>query len=647
MPTDSNAPTAPEAEIDADALRRRYRAERDKRVRPDGMSQYMRLPDRFAGGDGDPYLPVRDREPVTDHVTYAFVGGGFAGLTAGARLAEAGVEDVRIIDHAGDFGGVWYWNRYPGIMCDSTSLVYMPLLDETGYIPTEKYAHGPEILEHARRIGRHYNLYDKALFHTRVTALDWDENASVWTVTTDRGDRFTAQFVGVGPGALNHPKVPRIPGIDTFAGHMFHTSRWDYAYTGGDDSSAYRSGSGDEASPVTAGAPLDKLGDKRVAVIGTGATSVQLVPSLAKDTGELFVFQRTPSGIDVRGNGPIDPEEFGPTATPGWQKRWHENFLKVSVPEPGPVGPELEDLVDDGWTEIGKRVRATLRGLPADELTPERVQHAMDDADFRKMERIRARVDAVVEDPETAAKLKPWYREFCKRPCFHDEYLQSFNRPNVHLVDTDGKGVERFTERAVVVDGTEYEVDCVIFASGFDYGSPLVDRMGYPVTGRGGLTLSEAWADGVRTLHGMFVHGFPNMFVLQFPQGAFFGPNIPQGWDEAARSVSAVVSATLTRGHAEAEVTEEAQNAWCDVILGGHPHVYDTECTPGYYNNEGEPLTHKIRLEGPYPSGPAAHFRLVEQWWKSGEFEGLAFRTRSEGTRPESAGSAGAPTGTA
>ncbi|MGW0710279.1 flavin-containing monooxygenase [Streptomyces sp. NPDC002643] len=636
MPTDSSAPTAAPAEIDTEVLRRKYRAERDKRIRPDGMSQYMRLTERFAGLDGDPYLPVKDREPVTDHVTFAFVGGGFAGLTAGARLKEAGVEDVRIIDHAGDFGGVWYWNRYPGIMCDSTSLVYMPLLDETGHIPTEKYAHGPEILEHARRIGRHYDLYDKALFHTRVTALDWDEDTSLWTVTTDRGDRFTANFVGIGPGPLNVPKVPRIPGIDTFAGHMFHTSRWDFAYTGGDDSSAYRSGSGTEDSPVTAGAPLDKLHDKRVAVIGTGATSVQLVPALGKDAGELFVFQRTPSGVDVRGNGPIDPEEFGATATPGWQKRWLDNFLEAVVPPFGPPGPEEpEDYVNDGWTEIAKRARATLRGLPAEEFTPERVRAVMEEADFHKMEQIRARVDAVVQDPETAEKLKPWYRQFCKRPCFHDEYLQSFNRPNVHLVDTDGKGVERFTENAVVVNGTDYEVDCVIFASGFEYGSPLHERMGYGVTGRDGLKLAEAWREGMRSLHGMFVNGFPNMFVIQNPQGAYFGPNMVQGWDEAAKSVATVVSGTLTRGHAEVEVTEEAQNAWCEMLLQGHPHVYDLDCTPGYYNNEGEPLGLAQRLEGPYPLGPVAFFRMAEEWGKSGEFEGMTFRTRGQKSGPD------------
>ena len=149
-------------------------------------------------------------------------------------LSEAGVTDVRIIEKGGDFGGTWYWNRYPGAQCDTASLVYMPLLEETGYMPSEKYAHAPEILEHCRRIGRQYGLYDNALFHTQVTSLDWDEADSRWNISTNRGDAFTAQFVGMGTGPLHVPKLPGIPGIETFKGHSFHTSRWDYGYTGGD-----------------------------------------------------------------------------------------------------------------------------------------------------------------------------------------------------------------------------------------------------------------------------------------------------------------------------------------------------------------------------------------------------------------------------
>ena len=285
---------APVRSLDKDALKAKYRAERDKRLRADGNDQYVRVAGVFAGYLDDPYTPFQPREPKTDHVEFAFIGGGFAGLVAGARLVEAGITDVRIIEKGGDFGGTWYWNRYPGAQCDTASMIYMPLLEETGHIPREKYAHAPEILEQCQRIGRKYNLYDNALFHTEVKDLTWDEENDVWVITTNRDDRFTARFLGSGTGPLHVPKLPGIPGIESFKGHSFHTSRWDYDYTGGD--------------PL--GAPLSKLGDKRVAIIGTGATAVQCVPHLARACKELLVFQRTPSSVDVRANAPIDPEWF-------------------------------------------------------------------------------------------------------------------------------------------------------------------------------------------------------------------------------------------------------------------------------------------------------------------------------------------------
>ena len=415
MSTDRDVPAS-----DREALKAKYAEERAKRLRPDGIHQYLRIDGRLAHYADDPYTPVTERPPVRDHVTVAFVGGGFAGLLAGARLKEAGVDDVRLVDKGGDFGGTWYWNRYPGAQCDTASFVYMPLLEETGHMPTEKYAHGPEIREHCRRIGKQFGLYDHALFHTQVTELVWDDDRSHWIVRTDRGDEFTAQFVGMGTGPLSVPKLPGIPGIETFGGHSFHTSRWDYDYTGGDPD----------------GAPMDRLGDKRVAVIGTGATAVQCVPHLARDAAALYVFQRTPSSVDVRDNRPTDPDWFAEIATPGWQQRWLDNFTANQTGAPADV-----DLVQDGWTDLAHRVRSRILALPEAERTLEGMMAAYEDADFEKMSEIRARVDAIVEDPGAASALKAWYRQLCKRPCFHDEYLQAFNRPNTHLVDTDGHGV--------------------------------------------------------------------------------------------------------------------------------------------------------------------------------------------------------------
>ncbi|MGW0483430.1 flavin-containing monooxygenase [Nonomuraea sp. NPDC003214] len=590
--------------MDKEAIRRRYLEERDKRLRPDGNDQYLRLTGQLSHYLDDPYTPMTAREPRRDHVTVAFIGGGFAGLVTGARLKEAGVDDVRIVEKGGDFGGTWYWNRYPGAQCDTASYVYMPLLEETGHVPTEKYAHAPEILEHCRRIGKQYGLYDNALFHTEVTDLTWD--GTRWIVSTNRGDAFTAQFVAMGIGPLHVPKLPGIPGIETFRGHSFHTSRWDYAYTGGD----------------ALGTPMDRLAGKRVAIIGTGATAVQCVPHLARACGELYVFQRTPSSVDVRGNRPTDPEWFASIATPGWQQRWLENF---TANQTGALAEE--DLVMDGWTDIARRVRARIAELPAGERTLERMLEAFEDSDFEKMAEIRARVDAIVADPETADRLKAWYRQLCKRPCFHDEYLQAYNEPGTHLVDTDGKGVERITETGVVANGREYEVDCVIYASGFEVGTEFSRRAGYDLTGRDGVRLSEHWANGMRTLHGIHVHGFPNAFIVQPTQGANLISNIPHNLTEAGRTIATIVKHALDHGHTQVEATAEAEDAWVELLLSGAGSLLGSpDCTPGYYNNEGVDPGRAGRLMVGHPQGAMAYFRFIDEWRSSGDFDGLAFR---------------------
>jgi cyclohexanone monooxygenase len=592
--------------IDKEALRQRYAAERDKRLRPDGNAQYVQLKGQLAHYLEDPYTPVTERAPKTDDVTVVFIGGGFAGLVTGARLKEAGVEDVRIVEKGGDFGGTWYWNRYPGAQCDTASFVYMPLLEETGHMPTEKYAHAPEILEHSRRIGKQFDLYDNALFHTEVTDLAWDDELSRWIVRTNRGDEFTAQFVAMGTGPLHVPKLPGIPGLEDFTGHSFHTSRWDYDYTGGDPN----------------GAPMERLADKRVAIIGTGATAVQCIPHLATACRELYVFQRTPSSVDVRANRPTDPDWFAEIATPGWQQRWLENF---TANQTGML--PVEDLVMDGWTDLARRIREKIMALPPDEFTPEAMMAAYEDSDYEKMTEIRARIDTIVHDPETAQKLKAWYRQLCKRPCFHDEYLQSFNEPGTRLVDTDGKGVERITERGVVVAGVEYEVDCIIYASGFEVGTEYTRRAGYDMTGRDGVKLSEAWKDGMRTFHGMHVHGFPNAFIVQISQGANLVANVPHNFTEAGKTLAMVVRYALDNGYEEVEVTEEAQDAWMELLYSGFiPSVIGSpDCTPGYYNNEGQPGGVGREWFLGYPGGAMAYFQYLDGWRGTGTFEGLAF----------------------
>ncbi len=588
--------------IDRDALRAKYAEERAKRLRPDGNNQYVEVTGQFAHYVDDIYTPPVEREPLRDEVTVAFIGGGFAGLVTGARLKQAGIDDVRIIEKGGDFGGTWYWNRYPGAQCDTAAFIYLPLLEETGHMPTEKYTHAPEILEHCQRIAKHFDLYDNAALSTEVQSVEWEQDSHRWVIRTNRGDEMRAKYLAMGTGPLHRPKLPGIPGIETYAGHSFHTSRWDYGYTGGDP----------------AGAPMDRLAGKRVGIIGTGATAVQCVPHLARAAGELFVFQRTPSSVDTRNNQPTDPEWFA-TLQPGWQEEWLMNFTTLQT-----GGFADEDLVKDGWTDISQRIRD--KAIANGDFSPEGMLKAYHDSDDEKMEEIRARVDAIVGDGGTAAALKAWYRQLCKRPCFHDEYLQSFNRPNVHLIDTDGKGVERIDETGVWVRGEHFELDCIVYASGFEVGTPLERRTGFDPVGRDGLKLSEYWASGMRTLHGLHARNFPNLFVIGPAQGANLISNVPHNLTEAATTLGAILAHAEEVGAEEVEVTAEAEDAWVTLLLnGGRRFGADPTCTPGYYNNEGGEISEGLLGLG-YPDGPVAYFNHIKAWRDTGDFDGLEFR---------------------
>jgi cation diffusion facilitator CzcD-associated flavoprotein CzcO len=592
-------------DFDPDALRAKYREERDKRLRADGNEQYVEVKGDYSRYVDDPYVdPGFTRAPLNDAVDVLIIGGGFGGLLAGARLREAGVQDIRIIEKGGDFGGTWYWNRYPGAQCDIEAYIYLPLLEETGYIPKEKYSFAPEILAHARRIGEKFDLYRNACFQTQIKDVTWSEEECRWIVTTDRGDRMSARFVVMSNGPLNRPKLPGIPGIDDYKGHTFHTSRWDYGYTGGDTTGN-----------------LHKLGDKKVAVIGTGATAVQCVPHLARYAKQLYVFQRTPSSVDERGNRPTDPE-WVKTLKPGWQKHRMENFNALVS-----GGEQEVDLVSDGWTDIIRNLAAILPRKREDN-TESRHETArmMELADFRKMNQIRARVDAIVKDKKTAEALKPWYRQFCKRPTFNDEYLPAFNRPNVKLVDTMGRGIDRITEKGLVFDGVEYEVDCIIFATGFEVGTSYTRRAAFEVYGRGGKSLTEHWADGVKTLHGVYSSGLPNCFHMGIVQNAITA-NFPHMLEEQAQHISEVIQHAKSNEARCIEPTAEAEADWIATMREKalNNQRFLTECTPGYYNNEGKPEEAKGLVADQYGGGPVEFHELVRKWRKDGQMKGVRF----------------------
>ncbi len=585
--------------FDPDALRKKYREERDKRLRREGNDQYIEVKGEFAHFLDDPYAePGFEREPLTDDVEVLIVGGGFGGLLAGARLRQAGVEDLRIVDPASDFGGTWYWNRYPGIACDIESYTYLPLLEELDYVPKEKYSFGPEILDHSQAIARKFDLYRNVCFQTRVQELRWDEEEARWIVSTNRGDRMRARYLCMAAGPLNQPKLPGIPGVEEFEGHSFHASRWDYKYTGG----------GSEGN-------LTGLKGKRVGIIGTGATSVQCVPHTGEWAEHLYVFQRTPSSVDVKDSPPTDPE-WAKSLEPGWHRHRMDNFNSLVSGI-----PQAEDLVMDGWTDLIGKLVVGLQKAESTDLSPEGIARAVELADFEKMEEIRARVDSIVRDPETAESLKPYYRQFCKRPCFHNEYLETFNRPNVTLVDTKGRGVERITKKGVVVAGHEYELDCLIYASGFEVGTDYSRRAGLQIYGRGGQSLTEKWSGGVRTLHGMHVHGFPNCFIMSNAQAGFTA-SYPHLLDEQAKHIAYIIENTTGKGVEKIEASEESEAAWVQQCIDKARDAGDflENCTPGYYNNEGKTGDRSVQ-DGFYGGGSIEFFKILEAWRSEGRID--------------------------
>ena len=586
--------------FDPDALRLKYRQERDKRVRVDGNEQYQDVVGDFAHYLNDPYVEPLVREPLYDDVEVVIIGGGFGGLLTGARLREAGIQDLRVIEKGGDFGGTWYWNRYPGAACDVESYIYLPLLEELGYIPKEKYTHAPEILKHSRAIGEHFDLYRNACFQTEVTEVRWDDDAQRWIISTNRDDRMRARFVCMANGPLHRPKLPGIAGVETYRGHSFHTSRWDYDYTGG-----------------TSDGGLSRLAGKRIGIIGTGATAVQCVPHIGAAAGELFVFQRTPSSIDVRNNRDTDPT-WAKSLEPGWQKRRMENFNNLVSGI-----PESEDLVGDGWTDIIGKLLVMVRNNANADFSPEGLARTMELADFEKMEQIRSRVDQIVHDNSTAEALKPYYRQFCKRPCFHDEYLQTFTRPNVTLVDTVGQGVDCITERGIVANGVEYELDCIIYATGFEVGTEYSRRAGYEIIGRDGITLTEKWAEGASTFHGFHTRGFPNCFIISNLQSGFT-VNFPHMLSEQATHLGYILSHAEKNGITRIETTKKAEDEWVQKIISlSQMNVKFLEsCTPGYYNNEGKPSDRAIQ-NGSFGGGSVAFIQLLENWRADKSFAGL------------------------
>ena len=518
-----------------------------------GAADYVSLEGEFSEYIRDVYsgTPV-DRDSLDDECEILVVGAGFAGLLLWYKLRAAGFRDVRFCERGGDVGGTWYWNRYPGIACDVESYSYLPLLEEMGYVPTMKFASGFEILEYCQNMAEKFGFYEHCLFHTSVEKTEWSEEKKAWTVYTDRGDKMCARFVILANGILTTPKLARIEGMEKFEGKSFHTSRWDYQ--------------------------ID-LQDKRVGIIGTGATAVQTIPELAKIVKELYVFQRTPSSVDVRDQRETTAEEIEAWSNePGWARARRARFAKISA------GRTAMKANDDYLS--GKVADFKDRKSHASKLSTKELMEKTLNSNFRIMEQIRARVDLIVKDRQTAEALKPYYPYGCKRPTFHDEYLPAFNLSHVHLVDTAPNGVEKIDKDGVCHAGENYPVDVLIYATGFQWMATSTFNM---IIGRTGTSLRDKWkSQGTKTFLGIHSQDFPNLFIVSGPQGGGGSFNFTDAIDTHAEYIVELLEKLREEGIKVVDVDSESENRYAE-----HCRAADAATAPlrdciSYYNGEGE-----------------------------------------------------------
>jgi cation diffusion facilitator CzcD-associated flavoprotein CzcO len=506
----------------------------------------------------------------------------------------------------------------------------MPLLEETGYMPKHKYSYGPELRAHAERIAEHWGLRERTIFRQQVTKMAWNTDQKEWVVKTEFvGDRrdldltLQIKYAILGGGQMTHPKVPDVEGLGKFQGHMFHTSRWDYAYTGG--------------STAEARSDMPHLKDKTVGIIGTGATAVQTVPELAKWAKQLYVIQRTPSSVDERNQRETDPEEWrSMTAQQGWWQSRNVNFsTHLHQKRPAPEA----NLVNDGWV-VGNPSYCTAWGYD-NALTAEQVPayvQKLHAEDVPRAERIRKRVDETVKNKETAQSLKHWYPSWCKRPCFHDDYLPAFNQPNVTLVDTDGHGIDRFTEGGIVANGKEYALDLLILSTGYRVTFPGLSpaaRYSISITGKDGRDMAGAFVEEIATLHGLVSRNFPNLFFSGMPQAALTANQIHNMDTYARHIVYMIMESQRQSGTSNPviEPTKEAQDEWGDqVAVAALGMSGMAGCTPNYLNMEGE--LDKLLAQGPevqaqmmrgqiWGKGINDYVEQLEKWQREGSLKGL------------------------
>jgi cyclohexanone monooxygenase len=533
---------------------------------------------------------ARDQPTRVDAVV---VGAGISGLYTLYRLRGLGLR-VRVIEAADGVGGTWYWNRYPGARCDIESMTYSYSFSEEleqEWTWTERYAAQPEILAYLEHVADRFDLRRDIQLSTRVTAARWGDGR--WTVETDRGEVLSAQFLVMATGCLSVPRLPDIPGLERFRGEAYHTGLWPHE-------------------------PVEFEG-KRVGVIGTGSSAVQVVTAIAGVAEEVFVFQRTPAFSVPAWNHPLSEEEVREHKAryrelrelarwTGGGNPWHTRQCSVFDETPEQRLEEFEKRYRLGGFHLHAAYADLFTSPEANELVSEFVR-----------EKIRERV----RDPQLAEKLCPYdYPLATKRMCVDTGYYETFNREDVHLVDVRERPIEEITERGIRVGGEEIELDMLVFGTGFDAFTGAMLRI--DLRGRDGLAIQEKWADGPRAYLGLALAGFPNLFTITGPGSPSVLSNMMVSIEQHVEFIAGCIEFMREHGLAATEPTQEAEDAWADHVreLGEASLYPEAAKVGGWYMGANVPGKPRVLL--PYVGGVGAYRRHCDEVVARG-YEGFAF----------------------
>jgi cation diffusion facilitator CzcD-associated flavoprotein CzcO len=553
--------------------------------------------------EGAPSVSAADSDIDFDAIV---VGVGFSGLYLVYRLRELGFT-VQAIEAGDDVGGTWYWNRYPGARCDIESMTYSYSWSEEleqEWTWSERYAAQPEILRYLNHVADRFDLRRHIRFGTRVTAAAFDEQKTCWAVTTDAGDVLRAAFLIMATGCLSVPRLPDIRGLDRFEGETYHTALWPH-------------------EPVS-------LAGKRVGIIGTGSSAVQVLPAIAGEAAQVTVFQRTPAFSVPAWNGPLDDEtvrahkaryrEYRELArVTGGGNPWHTRKQSIFDETPEQRREEFEKRYRLGGFHLHAAYSDLFTNEEANELVSEFVR-----------EKIRERVG----DPELAELLCPYdYPLATKRMCVDTGYYEAFKRPNVRLVSVKETPIEEITERGVRVAGEEHELDVLVLATGFDAMTGALLRV--DIVGRGGRSLRDVWADGPRTYLGLAIAGFPNLFTVTGPGSPSVLSNMVVSIEQHVEFITDCMVYARQLGCTAIEAKPEAQERWVEHVreVGDaslYPRAADANSWYMGANVPGKP-----RMLLPYVGGVGEYRRRCEAIARAG-YEGFAFtKGRNERLGPE------------